>query len=201
MKNICFLYIFPNCYGQMEGLCARRAAPHVQNTPKKCRKWRLNGVEKRAKYSKKTRFYYNFCLILLTHFCCFLCDFFTFLGRLFGANRRTFAELFWHTFSRFARARAFRQKRTRKQANFGSRVRARLPGHFDVFFHRFGDPFCIVFGSFFWLIFAPFLRFFVVFCRCFVGVFSLRFHTFGLFFARVVRPVFSPFLVRFSHTF
>ena len=138
-------------------------------------------------------------MIFSTHFCYFLSDFLTFFGRLFGANRRTFVELFWHAFSRFARARAFRQQRTTRTGQFW-KPRARAPsGTFccvfwsflGAFLHRFWVVFLAHFGSFF----AIFCRFLSLFCRCcfatfsyFWAVFCARFEAS---FFTVVCPIFA----------
>ena len=180
MKHIRFLYMFPNCYGQMEGLCARRAAPHVQNTPKKHQKLRLQGIEKRAKCNKKSYFFYTFCDILLTHFCCFLCDFLTILGPLFD----DFWATVWSSFRTLfldLRARGhFASREPREQANFGSRVRTHLLGHVWHVVSSFWGSFLYRFSVVFW---AHVCSFFVILCRL-LSLFCLCvFATFSYFWA------------------
>ena len=180
-----------------------RGAPH--RTSKTHQKNIKNCVYKELKkeqnVTNKSFFFtlfVRFCWHIFAAFCVifwrFWRNFLTMFGPLFGALLARF-------FSICARA-GISPAKNRENRPILEAACARTFRHiFDMFFHRFGVPFCIVFRSFFGLMFAPFLWFCVVCCRCFVCVFLLLFHTFGLFFACVLGRDFSVFFVRFSHKF
>ena len=135
---------------------------------------------------------------LFSHFVCesfdaclpLFCTLLTLCWRFFGANRRTFVELFRHAFSQFVRFFSIcghrASKEPREQANFRSRSRTHLPGHVDVFFssflcsllHRFLSVFlshfCRFFAiclSFFVLVLPVFFRYLFPLLGCFWGAF------------------------------
>ena len=130
-------------------------------------------------------FFLQFLCDFFDAFLQLFCDFFTLLKPLFGANRRTFVELFWHAFSRFARARAFRQQRTTRTGQFW-KPRAHAPSDsilmclFIVLGFLFPSFLCHFLGSllllfcdlsFFVDVLSRFFRYFFLLLGCFLHAF------------------------------